>query len=164
MERMLSAAARLCASREVGMANALVLLSLALVSQTPAKPDEARASDAALRRVVDDYVGLYRRDSLERWRELFLPGFTAAHVSDDGRVRQRTLEEFYQAQKRYLETGKAIREELANVRITREGALASVWADFVLTEEGQRSRGRLVLLLIEERGAFKIHSLMFQYD
>jgi hypothetical protein len=39
-----------------------------------------------------------------------------------------------------------------------------VWADFVLTEEGEKSRGRLVLLLIEEHESFKIHSLMFQYD
>jgi SnoaL-like protein len=80
------------------------------------------------------------------------------------RGAQRTLDEFYQAQKRYLDTGKSIREELENVRVERHGALASVWADFVLTEEGEKSRGRLVLLLIEEHGSFKIHSLMFQYD
>lgn len=139
---------------------ALTLLALAIAAPAPAAPP---VSDEGLRRVVADYVGLYRRDTLERWRALFLPGFTAAHVGDGGAVRQRTLDEFYQAQKRYLDTGKSIREELENVRVERHGALASVWADFVLTEEGAKSRGRLVLLLIEERGEFKIHSLMFQY-
>jgi hypothetical protein len=142
---------------------ALTLVALAIAAPTPA-PAAPPVSDEALRRVVADYVGLYRRDTLEGWRGLFLPGFTAAHVGDGGAVRQRTLDEFYGAQKRYLDTGKSIREELQNVRVERQGALASVWADFVLTEDGEKSRGRLVLLLIEERGSFKIHSLMFQYD
>lgn len=140
---------------------ALTLLALAIAAPSPAAPP---VSDEGLRRVVADYVGLYRRDTLERWRGLFLPGFTAAHVGDGDAVRQRTLGEFYEVQKRYLDTGKSIREELENVRVERHGALASVWADFVLTEEGEKSRGRLVLLLIEERGTFKIHSLMFQYE
>ena len=139
---------------------ALTLLAVAGALPAPAPPP---ASEEALRRVVADYVGLYRRDTLERWRALFRPGFTAAHVGEDGAVRQRTLDEFYQAQKRYFDTGKSIREELENVRVDRHGALASVWADFVLTEEGEKSRGRLVLLLIEEHGTFKIQSLMFQY-
>jgi hypothetical protein len=160
---MLAAAGRAGAEAEMMMV-AMALLSLATAgSQTIASPAAPPASDEALRRVVADYVGLYRRETLERWRELFLPRFTAAHVGDDGSVRQRTLEEFYQSQKRYFDTGKAIREELENIRVSREGALASVWADFVLSENGEKSRGRLLLLLIEERGAFKIHSLMFQY-
>ena len=145
----------------------LIVIVMAAATQgasaAPRAAEPVPASEAALRRVVADYVGLYRRDSLAQWRELFLPGFTAAHRNEDGTVRQRTLDEFYAAQKRYFETGKAIREELENVRVAQEGALASVWADFILTEEGEESRGRLVLLLIEDRGAFKIQSLMFQY-
>jgi SnoaL-like protein len=139
-----------------------LLLALTVTGATPA-PAAPPASDEAVRRAVSDYVGLYRGQTLERWRALFLPGFTAAHVGDDGAVRQRTLEEFYQAQKRYFDTGKSIREDLENVRVERQGALASVWADFVLTEDGEKSRGRLVLLLIEDHGVFRIHSLMFQY-
>ena len=137
------------------------LLLLTAFAGEPAPP--AARSDADLRKVIADYVGLYRRETLEQWRELFLPGFTAAHTREDGTVRQRTLEEFYGAQKRYLESGKAVREELDNVRIERHGRLASVWADFVLTEDGAPSRGRLVLLLIEDAGRFKIHALMFSY-
>jgi hypothetical protein len=62
-----------------------------------------------------------------------------------------------------LESGREIREVLKNVRTERQGRLASVWADFVLTEDGAERRGKLVLLLIEESGRFKIHSLMFSY-
>jgi hypothetical protein len=38
-----------------------------------------------------------------------------------------------------------------------------VWADFVLTDEGETRRGKLVLLLIEGAEGFRIHSLMFSY-
>jgi hypothetical protein len=122
------------------------------------------SKDEALGGVVKDYVGLYRRETLDRWRELFLPTFTAASTRPDGTVNLRGLDEFFAAQKRYLDTGRAIREELENVRVERSGRLASVWADFVLHDEAETSRGRLVLLLIDEKGAFKIHALMFSYD
>jgi hypothetical protein len=122
-----------------------------------------QATDEDLSRVVADYVGLYRRDTLARWRELFLPSFTVASTNADGSVNLRTLEEFYQAQQRYLESGRPIEEKLENLRVHRQGRLASVWADFVLTDSGEERRGRLVLLLIEDRGGFRIHSLMFSY-
>ena len=137
-------------------------LLLPLVLGAAAPPPGA--GDENLRRVVADYVALYRRDTLANWRALFRPGFTAAHVNEDGTVRQRSLAEFYASQERYFATGKNIREELENVRVERHGPLASVWADFVLTEDGTKSRGTLVLLLIAGRDGFKIHSLMFQYD
>jgi hypothetical protein len=135
-------------------AGCLVLLSTLSVSKAT-EGEQARTDDERLQRVVDDYVGLYRQESLPRWRELFLPTFTAALTTADGSVSVRTLEEFYGAQKRYLDTGRAIREELENVRIERQQRLASVWADFVLTDEGSQSRGKLVLLLIEDRGQFQ---------
>jgi SnoaL-like domain len=137
---------------------------LALFSLTA---DHARAetpSEESLNRVVADYVGLYRRETLDAWRGLFLPGFTAASTRPDGSVLVRTLDEFFGAQKRYLDSGRAIREVLENVRTERHGRLASVWADFVLTDEGETSRGRLVLTVIEEKGRFRIHTLMFSYE
>jgi hypothetical protein len=121
------------------------------------------ASGDDLDKVVADYVGLYRRDTLSEWKTLFLPSFTVASTREDGSVRTRSLEEFFSDQKRYLESGREIREVLKNVRTERQGRLASVWADFVLTEDGAERRGKLVLLLIEESGRFKIHSLMFSY-
>jgi hypothetical protein len=143
------------------------LIALAIVALVAPGTDHARAqtsSDEGLNRVVADYVGLYRRETLDAWRELFLPGFTAASTRPDGSVLVRTLDEFFAAQKRYLDSGRAIREVLENTSIARHGRLASVWADFVLTDEGETSRGRLVLTLVEEKGRFRIHSLMFSYE
>ena len=34
--------------------------------------------DAAVQALLGDYIGLYARDTLPRWKELFLPGFVAA--------------------------------------------------------------------------------------
>ena len=140
-----------------------LLLSLGAAGARQAVPP-ADAGDAALRRVVADYVGLYQKDTLPRWRELFLPSFAVASTNPDGTTRLRSLDEFYTAQERYLATGRDIRETLENLRIERRGRLASAWADFVLTDAGEVSRGRLVLLLIEDRGSWRIHSLMFSYE
>jgi hypothetical protein len=140
------------------------LLIAALVVGASPFSVHAAATDDDLKRVVADYVGLYRKDTLEAWRQLFLPGFSAASTRPDGSVLVRNLDEFHGAQKKYLDSGRAIREELENVRTERHGRLASVWADFVLTEEGEKSRGRLVLTLIEAEGRFRIHSLMFSYE
>ena len=109
------------------------LVALGLLSATLlAAP--APASD--LEKVVADYVGLYKRESLPEWKKLFLPHFTFASTREDGTVGERTLEEFYEAQRRYFESGRDIKEVLENVQIERKGKLASVWADFVLTDNG----------------------------
>ena len=81
----------------------------------------ADALDRELRRVVDDYVGLYRRESLPEWRKLFLPSFVAGSARAEGQIQLRTLDEFYEAQRKYLETGRAIKETLENVRLDRHG-------------------------------------------
>lgn len=120
--------------------------------------------EADLERVISDYTGLYGRDTLEAWRTLFLPGFVAGSLRPDGSVLSRNLDEFYGAQKRYLDSGRAIRETLENVETRRFPGLASVTAAFVLEEEGVRSRGRLILTLIRSEGRFRIQSLAFAYD
>jgi hypothetical protein len=120
--------------------------------------------DAALRKVVADYVGLYRSDALPEWRKLFLPSFSVASTNADGSLRLRSLDEFYSAQEGYLASGRAIREVLENVSVERRGRLASVWADFVLTDEGETSRGKLCLLLVAEKAGWRIQSLVFAYD
>jgi SnoaL-like domain len=134
-----------------------LVLVLSLVFPTPAPAEDD------LEKVVADYVELYRHETIAQWKELFLPSFTVAFTREDGTVRSRTLDEFFDAQAKYLASGRAIREVLENVRIAREGRLASVWADFVLTDEGEQRRGKLVLLLIRGPSGFKIHSLMFSY-
>ena len=121
------------------------------------------SADAKLRKAVADYVGLYRKDSLDAWEKLFLPSFTAANTRADGGTSMRTREEFFASQRRYHERAD-VTEELENVRIERNGRLASVWADFIVNENGRRSRGKLVLLAIEDAGQFRFHALMFAYD
>ena len=139
-------------------------LALALLQAASPGPVATVASDEALRRTVADYFDLYKRETLDRWRTLFLPTFTATHTLADGTVRVRTLDEFFAAQRGYLDTGRAIKEELQNLALDRRGKLATAWADFVLTEEGEKSRGKLVLLLVSDRGKWRIQALMFSYD
>ena len=144
------------------------LIAALLLAVSPARGETqapaAATVDAKLERVVADYVGLYRRETLDAWEKLFLPGFTAANTRPDGSVMVRTREEFFEAQRRYHARVDGLREDLENVRIERNGALASVWADFVVTDSGRKNRGKLVLLIIQENSDYKIHSLMFAYD
>jgi hypothetical protein len=69
------------------------LLATAALALSTLATDHARAetpSEEGLNRVVADYVGLYRRETLDAWRGLFLPGFTAASTRPDGSVLVRT--------------------------------------------------------------------------
>lgn len=137
---------------------AALLVAVSLRAQS--SPDSA---DVKIRKAVADYVGLYRKDSLDAWEKLFLPSFTAANTRADGGTSMRTREEFFASQRRYHERAD-VTEELENVRIERNGRLASVWADFIVNENGRRSRGKLVLLAMEDAGQFRFHALMFAYD
>jgi hypothetical protein len=121
--------------------------------------------DPRLQRLVAEYTGLWRRETLPQWERLFLPGFTVASTNADGTITVRTREEFLAAQRRYHSRVSGLREELENVRIEKQGRLASIWADYVVTEGpgGATRRGRLVLLAIEDRGEYRFHSLMFSY-
>ena len=86
---------------------------------TPAAPAArpARESRAALDKAVADYVGLYTRATLDRWKVLFHPSLVVAYPGENGSIRARGLDEFFKAQKDYFETGRAIGERLENVRI-----------------------------------------------
>lgn len=123
---------------------------------------QSAAADAAVQRVVDDYIGLYRRETLERWKALFLPAFTASYTNADGSVSSRNLDEFYEAQRSGFAAGE-MSETLQNVRIQRTGRLAQVSADFTFTSRGSARQGRLILLMIEQKGEMKIAALVFTY-
>jgi hypothetical protein len=133
---------------------------MALANVPSAQP--ALTSDAAVRRVLDDYIGLYRKDALERWKTLFLPGFVASYTNDDGSVTSRDLEGFYQRQVAAFAAGE-VSETLHNVRVHRVGKLAHVFADFRFTSRGVTRPGQLMLLMVEEQGTFKIAALTFTY-
>ena len=148
------------------MRTCLLALGLAWAAVAPAAPAGAQPApdlDRSLRRLVADYTRLYTRDSLPRWRELFLPTFTAASTTDEGSVSVRGLDEFYGAQERRFRTATRMGERLENVRIERRGRMATVWADFVFWNDDDGRRGRLVLTAILEHERWRFHSLMFSY-
>lgn len=119
--------------------------------------------DRGLDRLVADYIDLYTRDALPRWKALFLPTFTVASTAADGGVSTRNLDQFYAAQERGFSSSRSMGERLENVRVDRGGRLASVWADFVFWQDADSTRGRLVLLAIHQREGWRFHSLMFSY-
>jgi Domain of unknown function (DUF4440) len=121
------------------------------------------SEDPALRQLVTDYIGLYRRDSLDRWQTLFLPSFTVAFTNPDGSITQRNLEQFVERQRQGFARTPDMHEVLENVRIEQRGSLASVWADFVFTADAPPRRGKLVMLCIREGGTWRIQSLLFSY-
>jgi hypothetical protein len=123
---------------------------------------QAANADHAVQRLLDDYIGLYRRDTLERWKALFVPGFTATYTNDDGSVTTRNLNEFYERQLAAFAAGE-VSETLHNVRIFRAGRLAHVFADFRFTGRGTTRAGQLMLLMIEEMGELRIAALTFTY-
>jgi hypothetical protein len=141
------------------------LIALVLIAASPALAADQQAtasSDAAVQRVLDDYIGLYRKETLPRWRALFLPGFVASYTNDDGSVTTRSVAEFYERQEKAFAAGE-VSETLHNVRIHRVGRLAHVFADFKFTSGAGTRPGQLMLLMIEEKGAFRIAALTFTY-
>ena len=143
---------------------AVVGFAAALLGSARALPGQTHEPvDSGLKKLVYDYIALYRRASLDRWRELFLPSFTVAFTNPDGSITERNLEQFLERQRLAFARTPDLSEVLENVAIEQRGSLASVWADFVFTADGPPRRGKLVLLSIRERGAWHIQSLLFSY-
>lgn len=142
-----------------------MLALVGLVTVLPgvvADAQPTRNDDAAVQRVLDDYIGLYRKDTLGRWKALFLPGFVASYTNDDGSVTSKNLDEFYERQLAAFAVG-AVSETLHNVHIQRVRNLAHVFADFRFTGRGSTRPGQLMLLMIKDKGEFKIAALTFTY-
>ena len=111
------------------VAFALVVLSLSSSGDARLAGAEQRGTDdAAVRRVVDDYIGLYRVETLDRWKALFLPGFTATVVSADGTVTTRALDEFFESQRTAFARGP-VSERPENVKIDQR----ATWRAFLPT-------------------------------
>jgi hypothetical protein len=87
---------------------------------------EATANDSEVNALLEDYIGLYTRDTLERWRDLFLPDFIATSTNDDGSTTTRGLDAFYERQRALFATGKPVSEVLRNAEIRRANSLAFV--------------------------------------
>lgn len=118
---------------------------------------------SSLEEVVKAFLDLYTRDALPRWRELFLPGFVAAATNADGSVTTWTLDEFYERQRALFASGKPVSETMHNTEIQRSGELAWVRSDYVWTDGEAKRPGRLAMMLVAERGRFRIQSLAFSY-
>jgi hypothetical protein len=113
--------------------------------------------------VVEAFLGLYTRDKLAQWKELFLPSFVASATNADGSVTSYDLDEFYERQRVLFASGKPVSETMMNTEKSRNGRLASVRSDYVWTDGTAKKPGRLMMLLVEERGRFRIQALAFSY-
>ena len=138
-------------------------LAAAALGGARALPAQIATPDSGLQRVVHDYIALYRADSLERWRTLFLPSFTVAFTNPDSSITERNLEQFVERQRQGFARSPDMHEVLENVKIEQRESLASVWAEFVFTADDQSRRGTLVMQLIRDRSGWKIQSLLFSY-
>ncbi len=121
------------------------------------------ATDRDVTRLLDDYIGLYARETLELWCDLLLPGFIATSTNEDGSLTTRSRDEFYERQRGLFATGKPVREVLENTKVVRNGDLAFVGSDFVWSDGETARRGRLMLLLMLHHGKFGIQALTFSY-
>jgi hypothetical protein len=113
--------------------------------------------------LLEDFIGLYARATLPRWRGLFLPSFTAAATNEDGSVTTWTLDQFYERQRQLFAGGKPVSEVLHDTETHRNGDLACVRSDYVWTDGEAKRPGRLMMLIVADRGELKIQSLTFSY-
>ena len=127
------------------------------------RPPETELMPYSVNELLENFIGLYARDTLPRWRGLFMPGFTAAATNEDGAVTTWTLDEFYERQRQLFASGKPVSEILQNAETHRNGDLACVRSDYVWTDGEAKRPGRLMMLIIAERGELKIQSLTFSY-
>jgi hypothetical protein len=147
-----------------------MIVSIHVASASPAttSPSAAdsstNAAQAAVERVLTDYIGLYSAPTIDRWRTLFHPGVVVASPDEDGSIRMRTLDEFFTRQKNYFATGRQISERLDNVRIDMGQRIARVSADFIFMDEGEERPGKLGLHLAEGKDGWKIVAVLFAYD
>ena len=118
---------------------------------------------SSLDEVVEAFLGLYTKDKLPQWKELFLPSFVATATNADGTVTSYDLEAFYERQRGLFATGKPVSETMMNTEKIRSGRLASVRSDYIWTDGTAKKPGRLMMLLVEERGRFRIQALAFSY-
>jgi hypothetical protein len=121
-------------------------------------------ADPGLKRLLEDYVGLYRADRLPEWRRLLHESLSVADPAPDGTIRIRGLAEFFSRQEGFFSTGRRIGERLEEVRVEEGRRIARVSARFVFVDEGEERPGRLGLHAVEEGGAWRIVAIVFSYD
>src|SRR5262245_41134315 len=148
------------------MIRLMLFLSIALLAASLVLADESNSTNSkeALQKVIKDYIGLYRADSLDQWKLLFHPSVAVVFPADDGSVNVRNLEEFFQRQKNYFSTRKSISERLENLQVFEGRRIARVVANFIFVDEGVEKSGRLGLHLVEGNDGWKIVAVLFSYN
>jgi SnoaL-like protein len=147
------------------MIRTMAFLSILFLFASFVMADENSAqSKEALQKVIKDYIGLYRADSLDQWKLLFHPSVTVVFPADDGSVNVRNLEEFFQRQKNFFATRKSVSERLENMQIFEGRRIARVTADFIFIDEGVEKSGKLGLHLVEGTEGWKIVAVLFSYN
>ena len=134
----------------------ITIVPICFANQTP--------PGAALQKVVEDYIALYTKDSLDQWKTLFHPSVMVFFPAEDGGITARNLDEFVERQRNYFATRKAITERLENVQILEGRRIARVVADFIFIDEGKERAGTLGLHLVEGKNGWKIVSVLFSYN
>jgi hypothetical protein len=148
------------------MVRGMLFLSITILATSLAIAGEVNSAESkeALQKVIKDYIGLYRADSLDQWKLLFHPSVTVVFPADDGSVNVRNLEEFFQRQKNYFSTRKSISERLENVQVVEGRRIARVVADFIFVDEGVEKSGKLGLHLVEANDGWKMVAVLFSYN
>ena len=142
-------------AKNTGIGLVLILL---VTSGLSASPNES------LQKTLDDYIGLYTKETLDQWKMLFHPSMVVFFPGDDGGIVVRNLDEFFQRQQNYFAKRKSITERLENVQIFEGRHIARVVADFIFVDEGEERAGKLGLHLVEEKTEWKIVSVVFSYN
>ena len=137
---------------------------LFLITSFVIADENSAQSKEALQKVIKDYIGLYRADSLDQWKLLFHPSVTVVFPADDGSVNVRNLEEFFQRQKNFFATRKSVSERLENLQVFEGRRIARVTADFIFIDEGVEKPGKLGLHLVEGNDGWKIVAVVFSYN
>ena len=148
------------------MIRTMVFLFVVLLFASFVIADEVNSAQSkeALQKVLKDYIGLYRADSLDQWKLLFHPSVTVVFPADDGTVNVRNLEEFFQRQKNFFATRKSVSERLENMQVFEGRRMARVTADFIFIDEGVEKPGKLGLHLVEGPDGWKIIAVLFSYN
>ncbi|HYV17416.1 MAG TPA: nuclear transport factor 2 family protein [Verrucomicrobiae bacterium] len=121
-------------------------------------------TDAGLRRLLEDYIGLYRADRLTDWKKLLHERVSVADPRPDGTIRFRGLDEFFATQQGFFGSVRRIGERLEDVRVAEGRRIARVSARFVFVDEGEERAGRLGLHVVEEGGTWRVVAIVFSYD
>jgi Putative lumazine-binding len=140
-----------------------LIFILFLIAFVPGRVTSAD-SHAAIAKLIQDYTGLYRRESLAQWKQLFHPSAVIMFPADDGTVNVRNVEEFFARQQNFFAQKKSVSERLENLQIREGRKIARVSADFVFVSDGVEKRGKLGLHLVEGKEGWRIASLIFSYD